>query len=104
MSPESCVLLAKMGAWALVVSFTCAFSIACCGCTPALCPGNTTSDAGMDGKLVCDHLYEVGCSQGPMCEMVYNANQGKMTDFHPGCIMHALNSKEAEDCGSVICK
>jgi len=74
----------------------------------AACPtgSSTPADAGAgsdQAAQVCAHLAAVGCPQPVTCPVIFRKDQGKLTDFKPGCLLAASNVAAVTACGTVQC-
>jgi hypothetical protein len=85
-----------------------ALLLACVGCvTPGPTPTPGPGPDVTDYSLVCQHLADLGCSEGkaPECAAAFGRIQGgRISDLQPSCLMAAKTPAAARACGSVLCE
>jgi hypothetical protein len=63
--------------------------------------------APVDYAAVCQHLADIGCSEGraPSCARVFaQAQDDRLTDLKPACLLTAVDPPTARACGTVACQ
>jgi hypothetical protein len=63
--------------------------------------------APVDYSAVCQHLADIGCSEGrnAACARVFaQAQNDRLTDLRPGCLLTAVDPPTARACGTIQCQ
>ena len=69
-------------------------------------PIPTPTPVPVDYAAVCQHLADLGCSEGaaPSCARVFERiEEARMSQLHPACLLDASSRAQARACGSVDC-
>jgi hypothetical protein len=79
------------------------FAIASCG---TVTPTPTPDPKPVSYVEVCAHLADIGCPEGalPNCATaLQRAEDDRLTDLRPQCLLDASTIKQARACGSITC-